>query len=125
MEPERWRRVERLYHAALELEPGKRAAFLAGACGGDAALKSEVESLLAEAEAADSFLEAPARQQLMEAVGGPVRVLEDSARRAGDSTVENMSGQSISHYRVLERLAVGAWEWFTKPRTRGWAEPSP
>ena len=99
--------MERLYHAALELEPGKRAAFLAGACGGDAALKSEVESLLAEAEAADSFLEAPARPQLMEAVGGPVRVLEDSARRAGDSTVENMSGQSISHYRVLERLGSG------------------
>src|SRR6202166_430465 len=45
MEPERWNRIERFYHAALEREPGGRAAFLAEACP-DADMRSEVESLL-------------------------------------------------------------------------------
>ena len=52
MEPERWLQIERLYHAALELDAGERAAYLAKACAGDKMLRSEVESLLAsDAEA--------------------------------------------------------------------------
>ena len=47
MTPERWRQIERLYHAALELEGSGRAAFLKGACGADNDLRREVESLLA------------------------------------------------------------------------------
>jgi len=35
MDPERWRKIEELYHAALELEGGGRAAFLERTCGGD------------------------------------------------------------------------------------------
>ena len=42
--------VERLYHAALELEPARRAAFLARACGGDEGLRREVEQLMAAGE---------------------------------------------------------------------------
>jgi serine/threonine protein kinase len=47
--PERWRRIEELYHAALLRTEGERVPFLAQACGGDAALRREVESLLARA----------------------------------------------------------------------------
>ena len=47
MEPERWRQVEQLYHAALKQGPGQRVAFLAKACQGDPELRREVESLLA------------------------------------------------------------------------------
>jgi hypothetical protein len=43
--PERWQDVERLYHAALEREGDQRAAFLTVACGDDAALLREIESL--------------------------------------------------------------------------------
>ena len=32
MNPERWRKVEQLYHSALEREANQRAAFLAEAC---------------------------------------------------------------------------------------------
>ena len=35
MEPERWRRVEELYHAALEVATEKRAGFLKDTCGDD------------------------------------------------------------------------------------------
>src|SRR5207302_2658218 len=46
--PERWKTVERLYHAALARPADGRAAFLAEACAGDDALRQEVESLLAQ-----------------------------------------------------------------------------
>jgi serine/threonine-protein kinase len=46
MTPERYKEVGQLYRAALEVEPERRAAFLAQACGDDEALRQEVESLL-------------------------------------------------------------------------------
>jgi tRNA A-37 threonylcarbamoyl transferase component Bud32 len=49
MSPERWQQVEELYHEALEREPEGRGTFLRQACGDDAELCSEVESLLAHA----------------------------------------------------------------------------
>ena len=46
MKPERWQKVEEIYHAALEREPDQRATFLNEACGSDEGLRQEVESLL-------------------------------------------------------------------------------
>ena len=46
MDAERWRRVNDLFHAALERDPGGRDDFLAAACAGDEALRAEVSSLL-------------------------------------------------------------------------------
>lgn len=46
MDAERWRRVNDLFHAALERDPGGRDDFLAEACAGDEALRAEVASLL-------------------------------------------------------------------------------
>jgi hypothetical protein len=42
MQAERWRRVEELYHAAMEQEEDQRAAFLERSCAGDQALRVEV-----------------------------------------------------------------------------------
>jgi Tol biopolymer transport system component/predicted Ser/Thr protein kinase len=50
--PERWQKIEQLYHTALEREPGGRSAFLDEACQGDAELRREVEALLAQGDAA-------------------------------------------------------------------------
>ena len=49
MTPDRWKDVERLYHAAQAEAPEARLAFLARACGGDDELRQEVQSLLAHA----------------------------------------------------------------------------
>ena len=40
MKPERWRKIEELYHSALERESSQRAAFLKEACAGDEGLFS-------------------------------------------------------------------------------------
>ena len=44
---EQWRRVEEIYHEALEHRPESRIAFVTAACGADSSLWREVESLLA------------------------------------------------------------------------------
>ena len=60
MTPERWRRVEELYHATLTRGESDRPAFLASACAGDETLRREVESLLAQPASARGFLDGPA-----------------------------------------------------------------
>jgi hypothetical protein len=45
MNPERWRQIEELYHAARELAPADRAALLAQT---DQELRLEVEAMLAQ-----------------------------------------------------------------------------
>ena len=56
MTPERWQRIEELYHAGARRPRTRRAAFLAAACPDDEAIRREVESLLAESESDDGFL---------------------------------------------------------------------
>lgn len=46
MEPERWRRVNELFHAALSRDARDRGAFLRTACGDDDSLRDEVLELL-------------------------------------------------------------------------------
>jgi hypothetical protein len=56
---EYWRRVEDLYHRAVECYGGERQALLDLECAGDDELRREVEALLAGEKRAQSFLESP------------------------------------------------------------------
>jgi len=56
MNPDRWSRIDRLYHQAAALSGVDRAAFLARACGDDRTLMAEIESLLAEDATGGPFL---------------------------------------------------------------------
>jgi eukaryotic-like serine/threonine-protein kinase len=60
MTPERWQQVKEIFNSAIQYEPKGRAAFLLQACGGDEALRKEVESLLASHEKDGSFIDSPA-----------------------------------------------------------------
>jgi Tol biopolymer transport system component len=59
MTPERWRTIETLYHAAAELAPQDRGAFLADACRGDDDLREQVAGLLEEHLVEEGFAEGP------------------------------------------------------------------
>ncbi len=78
MKIERWQRVKDILAEALERPMGERAAFLREACGGDTALRLEVESLLLADQDAGEFLTVPAIEA-SNAIGwrlGPYRTLE-------------------------------------------------
>jgi hypothetical protein len=62
--PERWRRIESLYHAAAEREPDQRAAFLAAACDGDESLRGEVELLLTQPMPSTALLRGAAGRRI-------------------------------------------------------------
>jgi hypothetical protein len=62
MTPERLQQVSHLYRAALECDANARAAFLNEMCAGDAALRQEVEWLLAQGQSAERSLAAPRRR---------------------------------------------------------------
>jgi hypothetical protein len=56
--------IEEVFHAARLKPPTERKAFLLGACGEDPDTVALLESLLASAEAAENFLEAPAAESM-------------------------------------------------------------
>jgi eukaryotic-like serine/threonine-protein kinase len=51
MNPERWQRLEEIFHGAREHQTVDRAEYLARVCNGDGELRFQVESLLAHGEA--------------------------------------------------------------------------
>ena len=57
MADERWARVSEIYNDAVTLAPVDRAAFLRKACGGDEALRAEIESLLGDDSRVTTLLE--------------------------------------------------------------------
>ena len=59
MDAERWKRVDELLQAALQVPAERQEEFLRQQCGGDAELLEEVRSLLTSHRKAGSFLESP------------------------------------------------------------------
>jgi serine/threonine protein kinase/tetratricopeptide (TPR) repeat protein len=93
MTPERWEKIKRLFHAALDYEPTQRATFLAQASVDDEALRNEVASLLASHEQAESFIETPASDLAAELLGTQRSTYEPD--------------HQIQNYRILGRLGSG------------------
>jgi hypothetical protein len=66
MDVERWALVKQIFHAAVDLPAAERPAALDAACGRDAALRRDVESLLMSHEGAGSFLGSSPRELVAE-----------------------------------------------------------
>src|ERR1022692_509824 len=82
MTPERFQRIEELYHRARE----RGVQALAGT---DPELRREVEKLLAQ-ESDGKILDRPPAAELLE-----------------ESTITHLAGQTVSHYQILEMLGAG------------------
>jgi serine/threonine protein kinase/TolB-like protein len=102
MEPERWRQVERLYHAALEQEASEWEAFLDAACSGDPGLRDEVGSLLIYDKLAEHFMEAAAVE-----TAAKLLAQENALERRSAEENSPLIGKTISHYRILGKLGRG------------------
>ncbi len=81
-----WRRTKELFEAALNCDPGERAAFLERSCGSDGVLRAEIESLLV-AHASAGLLSR-----------GPTDV---------PVPVEWQEQESIGPYRLIRRIGQG------------------
>jgi serine/threonine-protein kinase len=84
MDAERWQEVRSLFGAALERAPQEWPAWLDAACGGDAALRDEVRSLLAAHREGGSLLPEP-----------------------GPPSADPLIGQQVGPYEVQQRLGGG------------------
>ncbi len=90
---DRYRRIDEIFQAALELEPRERASHISQACSGDAALIKEVEDLLAS------------DGQQWELIGTPA--FEMVAPLLAKDQLELEAGDSVGHYQVVSLLGVG------------------
>lgn len=98
MDSERWKRVDELFQAALQLPAENQEAFLRQHGETDAEVLEEVRSLLRSNRQAGSFLDRPianvaAQLPTLDAPPAPSRSFA--------------TGHIISHYRVMRRLGSG------------------
>jgi serine/threonine protein kinase/TolB-like protein/Flp pilus assembly protein TadD len=91
----RWHTVKAVFHEALDTAPELREAFMAAACGADALLRAEIESLLESDRAAGDFIEQPATTLLAHGAGS------DFSRRLE-------AGEHLGRYEIAEFLGAGA-----------------
>jgi serine/threonine-protein kinase len=94
MDPSHWQRIEELFNAALALPTEKRRDFLDNACGPEAKLRADVESLIKEAE------EQPGDFLSESAFSLGTRILcQDQS--------EKLIGRTFGAYKVIKLLGRG------------------
>ena len=86
---EHWKRIDKLFYAALDLEPAARAAFLEDSCGTNLELRKEVQSLLDSSQKTLAF----ARKAVV-----------DVAQQQEES---ELAGERIGAYQLLKVLGEG------------------
>jgi serine/threonine protein kinase/Flp pilus assembly protein TadD len=97
MDAERWKQVDAILQSALLVPHEHQDEFLRTACAGDPDLDHEVRSLLNSHQKAAGFLESPAIQVAAQ------NLVLSASRKIDDP----LTGQTISHYRVLQKAGSG------------------
>ena len=92
MNPDRWKQINEVFHAALDLPSPEREAYLDEVCATDADLRSEVSSLLV-AHAASSVFDRPA--------------YESASALLGEDVADPLLGNQLGPYRVVSTLGRG------------------
>src|SRR5262245_35985271 len=93
MTPEQWKKLDALFHEALELKKEARAAHLAKVCGDDEQLREEAERLLAAHEREGSFIDSP--------------IFAEATVATADDLNRSPVGRRIGPYRVISQLGRG------------------
>ncbi|MEJ7708657.1 MAG: hypothetical protein WKF84_02090 [Pyrinomonadaceae bacterium] len=102
MNAEYWQQFKDLFHATLDLEAGKRAAFLAQACAGHDGLRAQVEALLVSHEQAGLFL---ASSALVDA--GIITASEQQELDVAQQAASSLAGQRVGPYQIMQEIGRG------------------
>src|SRR6266542_2830137 len=95
MNPERWQKLDELFHSALEHQGDARVAFLAAACYRDDELLHELESMLTHHQQAEDFMELPAYGIEAQSIVGAER------------SPQTLVGKTLCSYDVISELGRG------------------
>jgi len=93
MTPERWQRIDEMFHAALVLDDGERSTFLVAECEGDDALRANVAALLTSHQGAEGFIQGS--------------VFSDAAQLLIEDEAQAMIGQHIGLYKITREIGRG------------------
>ncbi len=96
MNQDRWKQIEALFDAVLEVPETRREDFLSENCGGDDDLKSEVLSLLRAERGADDFLETSAMNLMAKEI-----VQENDAQNY------SVIGKKFGTYKIEKPIGEG------------------
>jgi len=109
MTPERWQKIDELYHAALEQTPDERANFLNEACRGNRELQQEIEALLAARGADDGLFERPAWEAAPSLLENIVGTATDPSLEGGpqSNTAFLAQGTQLGPYQIRGPLGRG------------------
>ena len=99
-------RIEELFHAALDLEPQARPAFLQQACGADTELLKEVASLLDSAEKPVDFLPR-AVFEVAHKIASQDRLPSATGIQSPRHRTAIAAGTELAHYKVISMLGAG------------------
>jgi WD40 repeat protein/serine/threonine protein kinase len=97
--------LDSIYFAARELPPADRPAYLANACGDDPALRTRVEQMLAVSAEAEAFVTDLPDDDAAEPK--PRRETDETRKVNLDNAPEEILGQKIGRYKILERVGEG------------------
>jgi eukaryotic-like serine/threonine-protein kinase len=97
---DRLTREETIFHAALQLAPEKRAAYLTLACEGDDPLRSRIQFLLEARMEADPFF----RQEALRVALG-----EGLTGQSTVAMITEKPGDRVGPYKLLEKVGEGGW----------------
>src|SRR5215218_3216141 len=107
MSPERWREIEEVFQAAVEMPRTDRAQFLDKLCGNDAELKSEIQKLLESDDSASDFIESPIWTDSNFLNTSAKKELSSSIDRETGGDRDSFLGKEIGVYRLKEEIGRG------------------